>query len=365
MVDPPQHLVEMRRSAISLVQGSYVEEDQFQDDVLVYSLVAQRDSHAPRANTHSSRTHAHPHQHTHQPGCPHAGLGARRDSQTQEEVHTHGSRTHAHQQHAHQHRGPHRSAGDGSVKGSPTTWIHKSSALVTVQSARLRPRKTQPTNEQSSDSNTHSLTANDAQRNSDTHSFTNNLVEITYGDPLHTVNPPPVVVQSARMHSRARTHHQVKNTPLTNGICSETTEHNNNHGNAHSVTSKECVQNGVDHNVLSHLDYNYHSHLDYNSQHQQQHPQDFVSQCLELFRSLEQEPESIMGEEEFRERVQRLTFALREEAEEMTEEPEWSFEDEAQPEKVPEGDLSGSLKQSSDAPFTGRLRSSRFQVLLL
>ncbi|KAG5260650.1 hypothetical protein AALO_G00294920 [Alosa alosa] len=56
-VEPPQHLVEMRRSAISLVQGSYVEEAEFQDDVLVYSLIAQRDSRA--------RAHTPAHAHTH------------------------------------------------------------------------------------------------------------------------------------------------------------------------------------------------------------------------------------------------------------------------------------------------------------
>ncbi|CAN9509360.1 unnamed protein product [Ophioblennius macclurei] len=41
---PPQHLQEMRRSAIKLVHGAYVEESEFQDDVLVYDLVAQKDT---------------------------------------------------------------------------------------------------------------------------------------------------------------------------------------------------------------------------------------------------------------------------------------------------------------------------------
>ncbi|KAG7266630.1 hypothetical protein CRUP_026574 [Coryphaenoides rupestris] len=40
--EPPKHLQEMRRTAIMLVQGSYVEESDFQDDVMVYDLVAQR-----------------------------------------------------------------------------------------------------------------------------------------------------------------------------------------------------------------------------------------------------------------------------------------------------------------------------------
>ncbi|XP_029938096.1 protein FAM160A1-like [Salarias fasciatus] len=43
---PPQHLQEMRRSAIKLVHGAYVEESEFQDDVLVYDLVAQKDTKA-------------------------------------------------------------------------------------------------------------------------------------------------------------------------------------------------------------------------------------------------------------------------------------------------------------------------------
>uniref|UniRef100_A0A3Q3LIQ1 Protein FAM160A1-like n=1 Tax=Mastacembelus armatus TaxID=205130 RepID=A0A3Q3LIQ1_9TELE len=41
---PPQHIQEMRRTATKLVQGSYVEESEFQDDVLVYDLVAQKDT---------------------------------------------------------------------------------------------------------------------------------------------------------------------------------------------------------------------------------------------------------------------------------------------------------------------------------
>ncbi|KAM6909229.1 FHF complex subunit HOOK-interacting protein 1A-like [Xenentodon cancila] len=41
---PPRHIQEMRRSATKLVRGSYVEESEFQDDVLVYDLVAQKDT---------------------------------------------------------------------------------------------------------------------------------------------------------------------------------------------------------------------------------------------------------------------------------------------------------------------------------
>lgn len=43
---PPQYIQEMRRTATKLVCGSYVEESEFQDDVLVYDLVAQKDTKA-------------------------------------------------------------------------------------------------------------------------------------------------------------------------------------------------------------------------------------------------------------------------------------------------------------------------------
>ncbi|KAM8898174.1 FHF complex subunit HOOK-interacting protein 1A-like isoform 2-T3 [Spinachia spinachia] len=42
----PRHIQEMRRTATKLVRGSYVEESEFQDDVLVYDLVAQRETKA-------------------------------------------------------------------------------------------------------------------------------------------------------------------------------------------------------------------------------------------------------------------------------------------------------------------------------
>ncbi|XP_061737218.1 FHF complex subunit HOOK-interacting protein 1A [Nerophis ophidion] len=42
--EPPKHIEEMRRSAILLVQGSYIEESEFQDDVQVYDLVAKKDT---------------------------------------------------------------------------------------------------------------------------------------------------------------------------------------------------------------------------------------------------------------------------------------------------------------------------------
>ncbi|KAA8582766.1 hypothetical protein FQN60_006437 [Etheostoma spectabile] len=43
---PPRHIQEMQRTATKLVHGSYVEESEFEDDVLVYDLVAQRETKA-------------------------------------------------------------------------------------------------------------------------------------------------------------------------------------------------------------------------------------------------------------------------------------------------------------------------------
>uniref|UniRef100_A0A8C8FBK7 FHF complex subunit HOOK-interacting protein C-terminal domain-containing protein n=1 Tax=Oncorhynchus tshawytscha TaxID=74940 RepID=A0A8C8FBK7_ONCTS len=42
--EPPKHIQEMRRTAIMLVKGSYIEESDFQDDVMVYDLVAKKDA---------------------------------------------------------------------------------------------------------------------------------------------------------------------------------------------------------------------------------------------------------------------------------------------------------------------------------
>ncbi|CAB1429776.1 unnamed protein product [Pleuronectes platessa] len=42
--EPPRHIQEMRRTAIMLVNGSYNEENEFQDDVMVYDLVAKKDA---------------------------------------------------------------------------------------------------------------------------------------------------------------------------------------------------------------------------------------------------------------------------------------------------------------------------------
>uniref|UniRef100_A0A3B4G2E9 Protein FAM160A1-like n=1 Tax=Pundamilia nyererei TaxID=303518 RepID=A0A3B4G2E9_9CICH len=43
---PPRHIQEMRRNATKLVRGSYVEESEFQNDVLVYDLIAKKDANA-------------------------------------------------------------------------------------------------------------------------------------------------------------------------------------------------------------------------------------------------------------------------------------------------------------------------------
>ncbi|KAI1887444.1 hypothetical protein AGOR_G00190360 [Albula goreensis] len=42
--EPPKHIQEMRRNAHMLVKGSYIEESDFQDDVMVYNLVAKKDA---------------------------------------------------------------------------------------------------------------------------------------------------------------------------------------------------------------------------------------------------------------------------------------------------------------------------------
>lgn len=46
--EPPKHIQEMRKSAIMLIKGSYIEESDFQDDVLVYNLIAQKDARDDR-----------------------------------------------------------------------------------------------------------------------------------------------------------------------------------------------------------------------------------------------------------------------------------------------------------------------------
>ncbi|NWU70146.1 F16A1 protein, partial [Pterocles burchelli] len=43
-MQPPKHIQEMKKSAIMLIKGSYIEESDFQDDVMVYRLCAQKDT---------------------------------------------------------------------------------------------------------------------------------------------------------------------------------------------------------------------------------------------------------------------------------------------------------------------------------
>lgn len=47
-VDPPKHIQEMKKNAILLFKGSYIEESDFQDDVMVYRLCAEKDSEDTR-----------------------------------------------------------------------------------------------------------------------------------------------------------------------------------------------------------------------------------------------------------------------------------------------------------------------------
>lgn len=55
--EPPKHIQEMRKTAIMLIKGSYVEESEFQDDVLVYNLIAQKDTRDDRHTSIVNTTH--------------------------------------------------------------------------------------------------------------------------------------------------------------------------------------------------------------------------------------------------------------------------------------------------------------------
>ncbi|XP_075400916.1 FHF complex subunit HOOK-interacting protein 1A [Tenrec ecaudatus] len=46
-IDPPKHIQEMKKNAIQLFKGSYIEESDFQDDVMVYRLCADKDCEDP------------------------------------------------------------------------------------------------------------------------------------------------------------------------------------------------------------------------------------------------------------------------------------------------------------------------------
>uniref|UniRef100_A0A9J7Z3Z1 FHF complex subunit HOOK interacting protein 1A n=1 Tax=Cyprinus carpio carpio TaxID=630221 RepID=A0A9J7Z3Z1_CYPCA len=52
--EPPKHIQELRRTAIMIVKGSYIEESEFQNDVMVYNLVAQKDAHDSGNSYHTS-----------------------------------------------------------------------------------------------------------------------------------------------------------------------------------------------------------------------------------------------------------------------------------------------------------------------
>ncbi|XP_020849778.1 FHF complex subunit HOOK-interacting protein 1A isoform X1 [Phascolarctos cinereus] len=43
-IDPPKHIQEMKKNAIMMFKGSYIEESDFQDDVMVYRLCAEKDA---------------------------------------------------------------------------------------------------------------------------------------------------------------------------------------------------------------------------------------------------------------------------------------------------------------------------------
>ncbi|KAL7864174.1 hypothetical protein AOLI_G00155940 [Acnodon oligacanthus] len=66
--EPPKHIQEMRKNAIMLIRGSYIEESDFQDDVLVYNLIAQKDTKDDRRtclkNAQRSPNHIHSRSHT-------------------------------------------------------------------------------------------------------------------------------------------------------------------------------------------------------------------------------------------------------------------------------------------------------------
>ncbi|XP_004685380.1 PREDICTED: protein FAM160A1 [Condylura cristata] len=46
-IEPPKHIQEMKKNAILLFKGSYIEESDFQDDVMVYRLCAEKDAEDP------------------------------------------------------------------------------------------------------------------------------------------------------------------------------------------------------------------------------------------------------------------------------------------------------------------------------
>ncbi|NWI62639.1 F16A1 protein, partial [Todus mexicanus] len=59
--EPPRHIQEMKKNAIMLIKGSYIEESDFQDDVMVYRLYAQKDTqdddNSKEKTSHAAREH--------------------------------------------------------------------------------------------------------------------------------------------------------------------------------------------------------------------------------------------------------------------------------------------------------------------
>ncbi|KAM9857182.1 FHF complex subunit HOOK-interacting protein 1A [Aulostomus maculatus] len=54
--EPPKHIQDMRRTAIMLVKGAYIEESEFEDDVKVYDLVAKKDARVAEHDKHKSES---------------------------------------------------------------------------------------------------------------------------------------------------------------------------------------------------------------------------------------------------------------------------------------------------------------------
>ncbi|KAB0370255.1 hypothetical protein FD755_018217, partial [Muntiacus reevesi] len=53
-MDPPKHIQEMKKNAILLFKGAYIEESDFQDDVMVYRLCAEKDAEDARGSQEDS-----------------------------------------------------------------------------------------------------------------------------------------------------------------------------------------------------------------------------------------------------------------------------------------------------------------------
>uniref|UniRef100_A0A8C5QL51 FHF complex subunit HOOK interacting protein 1A n=1 Tax=Leptobrachium leishanense TaxID=445787 RepID=A0A8C5QL51_9ANUR len=53
--EPPLHIQEMKKSAIKLIKESYIEDSDFQDDVMVYRLCAEKDAHDTETEVESNK----------------------------------------------------------------------------------------------------------------------------------------------------------------------------------------------------------------------------------------------------------------------------------------------------------------------